>query len=358
MSDRAEPVLAAALERLVENGTLTREQADVVRTDFHSELRTDSLGKSERSTEQHTNWTALLSEVGGYIGAAFVFGAAIALVGTGWDNFSEAARIALLGVPAVLLLIAAFAVAVRLPGGWSFRPPFSGHPSVNDHNSGAAVLDASASAPARRLIAALVLVGGGLLAGVVAVITQDSGSDAWIPVVALLVWGAGYLLFRGAALQVATAVALTWTVFGVVDANWDDQSPLSGLVLVLAGAGWALLARYRVIEEQVLAVAVAGVMAFIGGEEVVVSDYEGLGYLLLGLLAVVGLIGYVRTQTLSTLGVGAVTLAVVVPQVVIDYTEGSLGAAGGLLVSGLSVVAVSVLAARLHRNGSGPTQVV
>ena len=354
MSDRAEPVLAAALERLVENGTLTREQADVVRTDFHSELRTDSLGKSERSTEQRTNWTALLSEVGGYIGAAFVFGAAIALVGTGWDNFSEAARIALLGVPAVLLLIAAFAVAVRLPGGWSFRPPFSGHPSVNDHNSGAGALDASASAPARRLIAALVLVGGGLLAGVVAVITQDSGSDAWIPVVPLLVWAIGYLLFRGAALQVATAVALTWTVFGVI----DDQSLSSGLVLVLAGAGWALLARYRVIEEQVLAVAVAGVMAFIGGEEVVVSDYEGLGYLLLGLLAVVGLIGYVRTQTLSTLGVGAVTLAVVVPQVVIDYTEGSLGAAGGLLVSGLSVVAVSVLAARLHRNGSGPTQVV
>jgi len=70
------------------------------------------------------------------------------------------------------------------------------------------------------------------------------------------------------------------------------------------------------------------------------------------------LIGYLVTGQLSALGVGAASLAVVVPQVVIDYTEGSLGAAGGLLLSGLSMVAASVLAARLRRTGSGPAQVV
>jgi hypothetical protein len=99
-------------------------------------------------------------------------------------------------------------------------------------------------------------------------------------------------------------------------------------------------------------------MSFIGAETVVAADNESLGYLLLGLLAAAGLIEYLRTRELSALGVGAVALAVVVPQAVIDYTEGSFGAAGGLLVSGLSIVAVSVLASRLRRKASGPAQVV
>ena len=99
-------------------------------------------------------------------------------------------------------------------------------------------------------------------------------------------------------------------------------------------------------------------MAFTGGEIVATSSYEGVGYLLLGLLTVAGLVGYIRTRELSALGVGAVTLAVLVPQAVIDYTEGSLGVAGGLLVSGLSVVAASVVAARLRHTESGPAQLV
>jgi len=349
MSDQAEPVLAAALERLIENGTLTREQADAVRTDFHADLRTGLQSNAGRPSEQqpgeqqNNSWTPVLAEVGGYVGAAFVFAAAVALVGPGWDNFSQAGRIAVLAGPALLLLIAAVVVAVALPGGWSFR-----HAAPDQHTS----------APVRRLIGALVLAAGGLLAGAAAVITHDTGGDRWVPLVALIVWGVGYLLCRGVPLHLGTAAALACTVLTVFDPDFDDRFPVSGLLLVFAAAGWALLAKFRLVEEQALAIAVAGVMAFIGGEIVATSDYEGLGYLLLGLLSVIGLAGYIRTRELSALGVGAGALAVVVPQAVIDYTEGSLGAAGGLLVSGLSVVAVSVLAARLRHGGSGPTQVV
>jgi hypothetical protein len=361
MNDQAEPVLAAALERLIQNGTLTREQANAVRTDFHADLGTSlQSAAADRPREQQNNsWTPVLAEVGGYVGAAFVFAAAVALVGPGWDNFTQAVRVALLAGPAVLLLIAAVAVAVSLPGGWSFRRPTAGPQAGDDQGvEGHGAAEHPASAATRRLIGALVLAAGALLAGATAVITHDTGFDRWVPLAALIVWWVGYLLCRGVPLHLGTAAALTCTVLTVFDPDFHNRFPLSGLLLVFAAAGWALLAKLRLVEEQALAIAVAGVMAFVGGEIVATSDYEGLGYLLLGLLSVLGLVGYIRTRELSALGVGAGTLAVVVPQVVIDYTEGSLGAAGGLLVSGLSVVAVSVLAARLRHSGSGPTQVV
>lgn len=353
MSDRAEPVLAAALERLVTNGTLTRAQAEAVRTDFQADLRSDLQRRPDQRSDDSSSWTPVLAEVGGYLGAAFVVAAAAALVGPNWDNFSQLVRIAVLAVPAVLLLIAAAIATTALPGGWSFRAATAGNHDVEGHQDGP-----QPAATVRRLIGALVLAAGGLLAGAAAVISGDTGADHWVPLVALAVWGLGYALFRGIPLHLGAAVALSWTVMTMLDRDLDATFPLAGLVLVLAAVGWAALSRYHLIVEQPLAIAVAGVMAFAGGEYVAVSDYEGLGYVLLGLLAGIGLAGYVRTRHLSALGVGAASLAVVVPQVVIDYTEGSLGAAGGLLVSGLSIVAVSVLVARLRRTGSGPTQLV
>jgi hypothetical protein len=73
-----------------------------------------------------------------------------------------------------------------------------------------------------------------------------------------------------------------------------------------------VLAARKLVEEQTLGTAVAGVMAFIGGESVVSSDHGGLGYLLLDLIAVIG----------------------------------------------LSVVAASVLAPRLRGTSSGPPKIV
>jgi hypothetical protein len=349
MSDRAEPVLAAALQRLIEDGTLTREQAEAVSSTFRADLQ------SRPADDHGLSWTPVLAEVGGYVGAAFVVAAAVALLGPTWDNFSQAGRIAVLAGPGVLLLIAAAVVAGAL-GRSGFRPALGR--TVEGQAGQGSPGEQPASAAIRRLIGALVLGGGGLLGGAAAVSSLDLGSDRWVPLVPLVVWAIGYALFRGIPLHLGTAAALTWSVFTVIDSGHSDRFPLAGLVLIVAGVGWAVLAQYRVIREQSLAIAVAGVMAFIGGEYAATSDYEALGYVLLGLLAVTGLAAYVRTQELAALGVGAASLAVVVPQVVIDYTEGSLGAAGGLLVSGLSIVAVSVLAARLRRSSSSPTQVV
>jgi hypothetical protein len=359
MNDQAEPVLAGSLQRLIDQGTLTREQADAVRTTFHANLESQAnshpTGPSQTGgrDEASNSWTSILAEVGGYVGVAFVVAAAAALIGPNWDNFSQGGRVAILAVPGALLLLAAASVAMTFPAGlrWAFS---AARRSVQGHS---AEIDQAVSPALRRLIGALVLAGGALLGSAAAVIA-DSSSDVWIPEVVLVVWGLGYLLFRGVPLHLGTAVALTWTVLTVFDQDSDRGFAAGGLVLVFAAAAWALLAIYRLIEEQALAIAVAGVMAFTGGEIVATSSHEGVGYLLLGLLTVAGLVGYIRTRELSALGVGAATLAVLVPQAVIDYTEGSLGVAGGLLVSGLSVVAASVVAARLRHTESGPAQLV
>ena len=52
---------------------------------------------------------------------------------------------------------------------------------------------------------------------------------------------------------------------------------------------------------------------------------------------------------MAVLAVGVVALATVVPQAVIHYTDGALGAAGSLLVVGLSIVGASAAGLRLRK---------
>jgi hypothetical protein len=329
-ADRAEPELATALGRLITRGTLSDDQASAVRAEFHAVHRSAPPIRDAEKPARGAAWSTILSELGGYVGAAFVFGAAVALVGPEWEHFSRAERVLLLAVPALLLLIGA--VATALAAGLA-RP---------DHQA------------RERLVGALVIVGGGLLAGAAAAGLEAGGDERWVPVVALAVWGAGYLLRRGALLQVATASALFWSVL-VVPPDLDRHWPLTGGLLFLTGAIWAALTAYGLVAERPTGFTVAAALAFVGGEAVALADdRQELGYVLLVVLAAAGLGGYARTRELSALAAGALGLVVVVPQAIIDYTEDSMGAAGALLVSGLSVVAVSVLVTRLHgRPGRG-----
>ena len=75
---------------------------------------------------------------------------------------------------------------------------------------------------------------------------------------------------------------------------------------------------------------------------------NGAGYVLLGLLAVAGLVGYVRTHYVGVLSVGVIALATVVPRAAIDYTNGALGASGAVLLIGLSIVGASLVGVRLR----------
>jgi hypothetical protein len=273
--------------------------------------------------------SSLLSEVGGYIGAAFVVAGAMALTADHWDSLSRPGQVALLALPALILLVAAVALAVSAPGGWSPDSP---------------------AGPRRRLIGVLVLAAGGLLAGASVVYLDGPADDRVFPLVLLAVWGIGYGVTRGSVLHLATASALAWAAIALIDPWSGADLWVDGAVLVAIGVIWAALTVFGGIHERNLGIAVAGALAFIGAEAMVDGDTTWLGYLLLATLAVIGLAEYLRSRLISALGVGTVALAVVVPQAVIDYTEGSLGAGGALLVVGLTIVGVSVLGMRLHQS--------
>jgi hypothetical protein len=328
MSDKAEQALATTLTRLTVATTLSRPQAEAVAQEFAFDY-TRLTGDGEGFTR-----SSMLSEVGGYIGAAFVVAAATALVAPNWEDFSAPVRVAILAGPAILLLVCGLLLARTTPGGWSFHP-------------------GDQAGPRRRLIGVLTLAAGGLLAGVAAVVTGQHAARG-VPLTLLAVWGIGYLLCRGAVLQLATASALLWSILAVVNPSSDHELRVAGAALVLAGAGWAIMTVFGLLDERDLGIALAGAMAFIGAQLIVSAGPAALGYLLLILLAGLGLAGYLRSRQLSALGVGTVSLAVVVPQAVIDYTEGSFGAAGALLLCGLSIVAASALGMRLHASASTP----
>jgi hypothetical protein len=342
-------VLATALVRLVSAQVLTPSQADAVRREYTTALhqpdadphpRGDAPSPSgpgaapahlrTREDASGTRWPSLLMELGGYVGTAFIVAAAAALVGPTWDHFSLATRVSLLAGPALAMLAAAFVVASGTPGGWSMRPT-------------------DQPGPRRRLVSVLVLAAGGLFGGVAGLLSEGGQPERVVPLVLLAGWGLGYLLSRGVLLHLATAWALSWAVVALIEPSFDSEAALPGLVLAAVGAGWAALSVLRLIDERSLGIAVAGVTAFVGAEMVISSDIKGLGYVLLAAVAVAGLAGYIASRELSALAVGGVALAVVIPQAVIDYTDGSLGAAGALLISGLSVVAASTLGMRLRK---------
>ena len=345
----AGPSMEAALDRLVARGTLGRDQADAVL----AELAEAALGAPAGPVTGPVPgpsvdlpgraWTAVLAEVGGYIGAAFVFAAVAVFTGPRWDQLGHAAQIAVFAVPAVFALLAAVLLAQAAPGSWTPFPQ-------------------EGLGPRRRLVAALVGTGGALLAGTVATALPDSFGDGYGEAEATMafltacaVWAVGYAFCRIALLHVGIAGAAAAALSaGIAWLYQEDETAWTGAGLVVLALVWAGLAAWRVLDEQPLGFGVAGVLGFVGGEMLATgSTGSGWGYLVLLAIAAAGLAGYVRTRMITVLVVGVVALGTVVPQAIIDYTDGALGAAGALLVTGLSIVGASVLGLRLHREVPG-----
>jgi hypothetical protein len=110
-------------------------------------------------------------------------------------------------------------------------------------------------------------------------------------------------------------------------------------------AGW--------FDERRLGLMAAYVVGFAAAEIVVAGSGSNLvanaGYLVLAGLAICGFVGYARTRFVGHLVAGVVALATVIPQAVLDYTDGAFGAGGALLLVGLSIVGASLIGFRVRR---------
>jgi hypothetical protein len=313
--DDARRRLDEALHRLTADGTLTGAQADAVRRELAPAVPPPGPAATDDSADD--TWLSTVAELGGYTGAVFVLGALFALLGPGWRDLGFAVRLVLL---------------VGAAGGVLF--------AVRHLDVG------TTEGARRRLVQVLLVIAVALGGGVAGLLTPAGGDERTVPLVLLLGAAAAYRHCGGLVTHVATIVAAA--VFVITFGDWTGGGALlGGVLLVLLGAGWGWATWTRVLPEREVGLVAAGAVAFIGTEFLVVDGpAAALGYLLMLGVAAAGAAAYVTGRELVTLGVAGLALVVLVPQLLIQYTDGALGAAAGLLTGGFLLVGGSVLAFR------------
>jgi hypothetical protein len=281
-----------------------------------------------------------LAEVAGYVGGSLVVAAAAVFVAEKWAGFTVAGRVATLAAIALVLLgsAVAFVLTARRP--------------LRER--------ADDDGVRRRLASALAC--GGAVAAEFAVwvlvddIEQQMSSMPWFAgglVLAAVALG-GYLLAPSALGQVAVAVGAGQALgsgLALLVPSGDEVSV--ALALVALGVAWLALAERDVWGERTYGLVIGCLFLLLGGQLPVLTDNGTLGYVLTGLVAVVTVAMYVRTRAVPYLGAAVAALTLVVPEALLDWTDGSLGPVGVLLVSGVTLLVAGLLGLRLRKEVGG-----
>lgn len=315
-----------ALERLVERGTLTTEQAGEVAAELAAEPASPRAGG--------------LWEVLGYAGGALVLGGAALLVGMSWEDLSRAARVGLLAAAAAVLAGAGIAIA--------------GGPR--------AVRELAGAAPSRR--SRIVAVLFALAAGIAAMAVGSGLEDAPQLDVALVATAAGTVLAAAGYVALpsvpgllATGAFAYWCALSAVD-GWGNDSSLPQMVVLIAlGAVWAALAvggvlqrpgggrAGRVRREVGLGIAAATALS---GAQWTIGAEQAVSYGTTFVLAVLCFAAFLRLRSTVLLVFGVLGVTVSVPEAVYDWTGGALGGPLIVLLVGVVLLAVGGFGLRLR----------
>lgn len=281
-----------------------------------------------------------LAEVTGYVGAAFVVGAAVLFLSTTWADLGAGTQVALLLVSALVLAGAgAFLALAGAPG--------------RDRL-------VTAGEVRRRLASVLLTGAAGCAAFAVGVAVAETSASEELTVLlaslaGLVVVLAGYRVAPSVVGQLGAAVAAFTTLpSGLGALNSDSQSivPLALAVLALA-ALWMVAAERRWWREGDAARVVGCVLALVGAQMPVAGgDDAWVGYLLTAAVALAAFGGYLASRSWAHLATGVVGVTLVVPEALHDLYGESLGAAGILLAAGVTLLVAALLGLRLRREVS------
>jgi hypothetical protein len=329
--------VSAALDRLVLSRTLTSGQARAVLSQLAQPSGADAVPapalpapvEADGDATGHPSWVAVLGEVGSYVGAAFVLGGCVVLVDANWGSLTRSDRVQLVGLPAVAMMVVAALIGFSTPGGWSVRP----RPGTFAR---------------RRLVATLATLATVLSATAVEQIIDEPDKTLAAMGTAAVVCLASYALCRNSLLHLALGVASTSTVVELTN-RVSGSTDHAAWGFVAAGLLWVALAAWRVLDERTLGDLFGAATVYLGGEMLAIDRGEAVGYVVVGLVGVAGLVGYLRTRRVPILVIGVVALATVVPEAVSHYAGDTIQAGGTLLVTGLSIVSASMLGLLLHR---------
>ncbi len=324
-----DPAVAAALSDLVADGTLDEAQAAAVAA------RLATARQAGGTTPERPQGGGRLAEIAGYLGAALLLGAAALFLTSGWEELSETSRVVILAALAVVLLAA---------GGLVARS--SGMP-VRE-------LGRRDESARRRLVSVLWTAAAASAAG-----SAGLGAADWEAVAAgsagLVVASLTYALVPGAVGQLGAWAASVLLVTGLVYEIGDVPGPSAyALALVAVGATGAVLGLARVLRPRELALATGSALAIVGAQLPVLDggEHQWVAYALTAAIAVAGFAGHLSTRSWSVLGAGVVATTLVVPEALHDWTDGSVSAAGSLLVAGLTLLGASAVGLRLRREVS------
>jgi hypothetical protein len=294
--------LALVLENLVWRGDLTPEAARKVREEY-SHLK--ELESSQRR---------VLSEVGGYLGGLFIFVALMILINGRWHHLARLGQFVIFMLVALLLFIASLII---------------GNPTAARSRL-TGLLNAIASTCVTIAIVTFERSGDGstflaILAGWVLLVATFFPNRTAFGEIAL----SGYTFALGTALVI------------LISPHLRNNSYAEAIVLGVMGLCWLLLAR-REFFTKVIGNAVAMGSLFISGQLLFNTDLRFLSYLLY--VATVALAAWLYTRSSAwPLLVGSVLIITVgMGEFVGETLGGSVGAALGLLTSGVLFVVGSI----------------
>jgi hypothetical protein len=281
-----------------------------------------------------------LVEVVAYLGGALVLAAVLLFLAQEWDSLGFGSQVALLAVATVVLGVAGL-VSANVPAGAQLLDP---------------------AYDVRRRLAGSLLAGAAVTAGSLAGLVVDhadrtttfdwetlTGGAVMFAVAAL-----GYLRAKtavGVLVLMGSLLAVVLTVSDRVDDVFTGltDGDGSGLLLVATGVVWLVVSELGWFREGVVA-RVLGVGVVLVGAQVPVIDgtHESLGYLLTAACVVAGVVMYLVRQSWPYLALAVVGVTLVVPEAISDWTEGSLGVVGGVLVTGVTLLLASFAGYRLR----------
>jgi uncharacterized membrane protein len=303
------------LRRWEASGIITSAQAEVIR-------------RHETSVRPKQR-IPLIAEALGYLGAALVLSAALALAAQLWSELHVAVRVVVLLAVTALLLIA----------GWSIR------------NSVEPVF--------RRLASFLWLAavaGAGFLADVVASDALDIETSFSIAIGIAMTSLAATLWFlrRTAPQLVGVFAGLAFLIAGISDVLGGDDA--FGILLWVVGVAVLISARLDLISPERTAYALSSIAVLVGAQWAafeLFSDTQGWG-LALGLASALALQGVsVVWHSLVLLAFGSAGVLMFLPQIVDEYFGDAIGGTTALLVSGVALLAVALVSVRLRDRVSG-----
>jgi hypothetical protein len=328
--ERARTVVAA----LVDEHLVDPAEADRAASVVRRALAERPVGAAARPS---TRWGALV-EIAGYAGGALVLAALGLFLVDHWGGFSREER--LTAVAAIAAFLTGAGVVVGLASG------------------GIRMLRRESEATRRRLTSTL-LSAGAVAAGTAVGMAVDLWgptdlADEWpalagtvmVAVVAL----AAYLLAPSALAQLVMLGGVTGAVTTGIWLAGDPGDVAYALGLLAVAAVWLAAATTGWLRERTLAQVLGMATALVGAQWPVGGDQAAVGYLLTAVVAVVGFGWYLRGRSWPFLAAGVLGVTIVVPEAVVDWTDGSLGVAGAVLVTGLTLLAASLAGFRASRS--------